>query len=983
VTRTRGELPVRPVVVRPRLSELLARRHIARVTTVIAAGGAGKTTALSQACDVAEPDIDIWHSCTSGDNDTDRFVARLTESLVSALGGSAPRTLAVSGIADLVLAASPRQVCLIIDDCHLLLRPDVISNLVDELPANGHVLLSGRTVPPVELSRIEAQGRLAEISQDDLLLTGDEVLDFAALRGVDASVLAGADGWPAFVELATSGTSTSSRRYLSELTVAGLDHDRKRRLAIFHSVGGGDDEVARLATNISLDELITGLPLVRRSEHGARLHDLWGDLLDEPPSEERHRAAVAVAGVMRSRGNYDRAIDLSAQVEDWLDVLESIGAACMDGVDGGLRLAQLERWSSLLPSESASSSIGLLAQGLVEREHDPTGIAMRDAMNSAADLFRAEGRPDLELVALTQLGYSARIRVEAETIRTIQSKIRTLSEAHRPARPFVDVCDAWLALVEGKPDQLLLAADRLRSVELPLVWRTTVNHLHAHALFNTGRPAEALDIVPRSITDLPVPIPGALVTEIQCHWYAGYPDRALEMGTPGGDDRYGARDRFIAWIWHAVMTSYAGQTRAAREALARASQSLGSSPGPLLQGQLAGIEALVLLAEGDDAAARGVLSEILELVPLGSGIGEQLLRGHVAVVYTLLATTREAWDGLDLGPSIAQNRVLARAFVSAREEADFKAIAVLDWPEPGIVATAFPVEWAIEFALYGVLSGQVNAETTVEWLCEKWGQPARDALASHASSPQLGEITSTILSRTPLPPDRRSELQVLGIPSLSHDGAPSRNHDWRRERVRELLLYLVLNPRTTRDRVAGTLWPELSGDKAAKNLRTTLTYLHHVLEPGRRGGDATWYVRVDGGEIRLHASLPVDLWQFRELVDQAEAEEAAGRPKSAMPLYVAAASLWNGDLMEGVDQSWLDLDRIHARSQFVRAACRGAELLLATGNPSESIELARAALTADAYNQRAFGVLADAYAGIGDQAAATSVRDMAKKSLED
>ena len=956
--------------------------------TVIAAGGAGKTTALSQVCERESAHIDVWHSCSSGDNDSSRLIASLAETLAVMMSANPAPDPTIETLGDLILAASPRRVCLVVDDCHILLRADGLQSLIDELPSNGHVLLAGRSLPPVELARLDAQGKLAEVEQTELLLTEDEVNSFAALRGVDASVLIGAEGWPAFVELASTGTEASSRRYLEELTIAGLGEERKRQLALFHLIGGGDDELAEVTTGLDVDTLVGELPLVRRSESGARLHDLWGELL-RPATEgaayadERRLAALAASKVLRSRGEFDRAIDLATQVEAWDDVLESIAAACLVGVDGGLNLGQLERWSALLPIETSESAIGLLAAALIEREHDSTSDAMRDALTAAGDMFREEGRQDLELVALTQLGYAARIRADRETIGLIRSRIEELAKTHRPAKPFVEICDAWTALVTGRPDNLLIAAERLRSVELPTVWRATVNHLHAHALFNCGRPAEALDVVPRNIGDLPVPIPGALVTETQCYWYSGQPDRALAIGALGSDPRYGSRDRFIASTWQATMSAFAGQISMARQASQSARQWLGSSPGPLLQGQLAGVEALTLLAEGREQAAAELLEQLLQLAPLGEGISEQMLRGHIGVVYVIAAATREYWDSSDLGPSIVRMRTLARAYVAARENDDLQLVTNIDWPDPGIIASTFPVTWAMEFALFGAKAGRSEAEQTIEWLCDKWGQPARDALGELAESENLGAVTQTVLTRTPLPPERGSELKVLGVPGLTHQGLATRNPDWRRERVRELLLYLVLNPRTTRERVAGTLWPELPGARAAKNLRTTLTYLHQVLEPDRRVGDATWFVRVDGSEIELHDSLPVDLWDFRALVSQAEGHEAAGQPRRAMPLYVQAAELWNGDLMEGADQSWIDLDRIHTRSQFVRAACRGAELLLASSIPEEAISISRAALGADPWNMRAFDVLADSYAAIGDAAAANSVREMAQRALVD
>ena len=107
---------------------------------------------------------------------------------------------------ELVLGASPRQVCLVVDDVHVLGRSEALERLIDSLPANGHVLASGRATPAFSTARLDAAGQLEEIHQDELLLTDDELIQFANLRGVDVTSLSGAEGWPAFVELATAGT---------------------------------------------------------------------------------------------------------------------------------------------------------------------------------------------------------------------------------------------------------------------------------------------------------------------------------------------------------------------------------------------------------------------------------------------------------------------------------------------------------------------------------------------------------------------------------------------------------------------------------------------------------------------------------------------------------------------------------------------------------------------------------------------------------
>ena len=84
-------------------------------------------------------------------------------------------------------------------------------------------------------------------------------------------------------------------------------------------------------------------------------------------------------------------------------------------------------------------------------------------------------------------------------------------------------------------------------------------------------------------------------------------------------------------------------------------------------------------------------------------------------------------------------------------------------------------------------------------------------------------------------PGYRLRVCLLGPFALDRDDRGVAHPDLRRERVRQMLSYLAIHPRTTRQRVAAELWPDFGDEAAGRNLRVTLAYLQRVLEPGRRG----------------------------------------------------------------------------------------------------------------------------------------------------
>lgn len=140
-------------------------------------------------------------------------------------------------------------------------------------------------------------------------------------------------------------------------------------------------------------------------------------------------------------------------------------------------------------------------------------------------------------------------------------------------------------------------------------------------------------------------------------------------------------------------------------------------------------------------------------------------------------------------------------------------------------------------------------------------------------------------------------------------------------------------------------------------------------------------MQLDGPNIRLNPRSEVDAWEFADLLDAADVEQRAGRPTESLPLLLEAVALYRGDVASDLDHSWLDLERIHLRSRFVRASGRAGDLLTAIGRPSEAIEVLRGSLDADPWHERSYIALADAYTALGDTTSATQVLDLAIEQL--
>ena len=212
---------VRPGTVRrPALVERLANGD-ARIVSVVAPPGYGKTTLLSQWAE-RNGQAFAWVSVDKGDNDPKvllRYVAEALDAVepigrrvfdaLASPGSSVPGSVVPRLGSAFWSMSSP--VVLVLDDVHLLQNSEcraALSVLADHVPAGSRLVLAGRTEPPLRIARLRAEGRLLEIGPGDLSLTREEAA--ALLR--DTGIALGEDdvaelhrrteGWPTGMYLA-------------------------------------------------------------------------------------------------------------------------------------------------------------------------------------------------------------------------------------------------------------------------------------------------------------------------------------------------------------------------------------------------------------------------------------------------------------------------------------------------------------------------------------------------------------------------------------------------------------------------------------------------------------------------------------------------------------------------------------------------------------------------------------------------------------
>ncbi|MFC1922701.1 tetratricopeptide repeat protein [Chloroflexota bacterium] len=219
----------RDLVPRPRLIDRLDDGLSGKLTIVSAPAGYGKTTALTSWIDHSQLQT-AWLSIDEMDNELDRFLTYLIaalQQLDEGIGLDVQSALSESQAApietlltrlvnetEVVLGEEEHrnQFILVLDDYHLIKNQsvhDALNFLLDNLPPSMHLVIAGRSDPPVPISKLRVQGEVAEIRTPDLRFTKNEAAEFLNdLIGFDLSaeeitaLEKRTEGWIASLQLA-------------------------------------------------------------------------------------------------------------------------------------------------------------------------------------------------------------------------------------------------------------------------------------------------------------------------------------------------------------------------------------------------------------------------------------------------------------------------------------------------------------------------------------------------------------------------------------------------------------------------------------------------------------------------------------------------------------------------------------------------------------------------------------------------------------
>ena len=227
------------IVIRTALVNRLAAAQ-SPIITVTAPPGYGKTMLLAQWAELVGPRV-AWVSCDDGDNDPVVLLSALAVALdrIEPIDPTIFSALVSSG-ADITvvprfvsaIAAMHRPVTLVLDHAEAVTNKQCLNTIAEfalRLPPGWQLAMASRAGVPLPVARLRAQGRIVEISAEDLAMGPEEassLLEGAGAELGEASIhelLQRTEGWPAGLYIAALAMKAGTRRSEVGFTFTGDD----------------------------------------------------------------------------------------------------------------------------------------------------------------------------------------------------------------------------------------------------------------------------------------------------------------------------------------------------------------------------------------------------------------------------------------------------------------------------------------------------------------------------------------------------------------------------------------------------------------------------------------------------------------------------------------------------------------------------------------------------------------------------------------
>lgn len=1012
---------------RPHLIDWLENQLDKRLILLSAPPGYGKTTLLADFL-TAAPLAAAWLQLDAADNDPNVFLACLIEAIRRMHGtfekvvGQTAQLLLESADASI----SPQQVLtvfineltesrldawqVVLEDYHFIANP-VIHQLVDLLlengPANLHLIISTRADPPLALARLRARGMLGELRAPDLRFREDEISALLARDIPDLSeqslllLSEKTEGWAAALQIVRSSLNghdarsagrliaslNGSHRYIFEYLAGEVfrrqSTERQTFLlhtailvqmeaAVCNALPGITDAQSMLDQLEQENLFLTSLDVQRR---WYRYHHLFREFLLSKLQREQPQQATAlgiVAGEYYERqGEWDAAFAHYVEARAWDAAVRVIRIFAPDYVERG-RVEVLHRALISLPLPTLRLEPELLLQhGDVHHRLGNAGLAI-NAYEDARAGFAARGDHAGVSRALTRLAELNRAQGNYRQAEGLASEAlaQTPSDDHAAraealmalakSTGFLADIDQGRSLAEQAVEEARLAGDKLsplaRANFLQSLGQICWWHGDPHATDRYCK--EALQLAPEGLSPIATQ---AYISLVSPYLYWRELDIALD---------YAERGLEIA------------QTLHLHELLPSAYTALGN----------------VLTRRGETARAEACLRQSMEMAQnLGLAAYERLMatgylaynlysQGRVEEArqlaegalwgYTGSLDTYEAYVCRSVLADVAlEQRQLARAetiyaeLVEVGERRQFRIpLAMVYFGLAYIHLVTDRREDGLALARKAL--AMIEPTQAVQLFIDQ-GERSRVVCKALQEGGEMSSFLGRVVEN--LPAAQPSSISVtnktvivkcMGTLRVMVGGDEISQERWVSTKARDLLAYFITfrGEHIPAERAFEAIW----ADKPGRGMTAFHTALSRLRSALRLSEFTPRIILVEAGEYWLDmATFSVDVDEFDAALAKAR---AASHEESAARWYEQAIALYQGEYLDNLYYDWLLPERRRLIEAHIASLRALADFHFAHERYTRALELLQRALRVDNLLEDLHCQAMRVYVALGDRA---------------
>jgi LuxR family maltose regulon positive regulatory protein len=407
------------------------------LTVVSAPAGFGKTTLLADWSQRSELPV-AWISLDERDDEPARFLLYViaaietihedfgttTRAFLGSLQSREELEPVLTALSNEILEL-PRDFVLVLDDYHVIRSEtihDVLAFLLDHWPPPMHLVIAGRTSPPLPLPRLRARGRLTEISAPDLRFTHEEAVHFLG-RTMGLNLTAervtalekGTEGWIAGLQLAAHALKDREQEFRSMETIAGGARHVFDYLAD-EVLSRQPEDVREFLLETSIVETLSGPlceALTNRTDGREMLERLERDNLFLVPLDDEgryYRYHHLFAAFLRERLKRERP-DAFLELHHRAGLWEEADGCLSGAIEHALAAEDFGRAADLIEEETG-----------VRRTYVDASLLLRWLGTLPDDLVRQ--RPQLSLLNAWALAHSGALEAAERRLRDTEEAMK-------------------------------------------------------------------------------------------------------------------------------------------------------------------------------------------------------------------------------------------------------------------------------------------------------------------------------------------------------------------------------------------------------------------------------------------------------------------------------------------------------------------------------------------------------------------------------